>query len=103
MRRCHRDPRSGRMMRLPMISTRVFALRPSLRPPRSLTALLTSLGVALVVPGVDNATLYLAEKRGYFSRAGIDVKIVDFRSVGIELHALGAGTVNVAAGDYGDL
>jgi ABC-type nitrate/sulfonate/bicarbonate transport system substrate-binding protein len=26
-----------------------------------------------VVPGVDNATLYLAKKRGFFARAGIDV------------------------------
>ncbi len=56
-----------------------------------------------VVPGVDNATLFLAKKLGYFSRAGVDVKIVDFSTVGTELHMLSTGQVNVAAGDYGDL
>ncbi|HEX9066025.1 MAG TPA: ABC transporter substrate-binding protein [Streptosporangiaceae bacterium] len=56
-----------------------------------------------VVPGVDNATLYLAKKLGYFTRAGVDVKIVDFTSVASELHMLSTGQVNVAAGDYGDL
>src|SRR5215470_17328662 len=56
-----------------------------------------------VVPGIDSATLYLAEKRGYFSHAGIDVRIVDFTSVTSELRALNAGQVNIAAGDYGNL
>jgi NitT/TauT family transport system substrate-binding protein len=56
-----------------------------------------------VVPGIDNATLYLARKRGYFSNAGVDVKIVDFSSVPAELAALSAGQVDVAAGDYGNL
>ena len=56
-----------------------------------------------VVPGVDNATVFLAKKLGYFTRAGIDVRIVDFSSVTAELHMLSTGQVNVAAGDYGDL
>ena len=56
-----------------------------------------------VVPGVDNATLYLAKKRGYFADAGINVQIVTFTSVASELHALSAGRVDVAAGDYGNL
>jgi NitT/TauT family transport system substrate-binding protein len=56
-----------------------------------------------VVPGVDNATLYLAKKRGYFADAGINVQIVGFTSVDRELHALSTGRVNVAAGDYGNL
>jgi NitT/TauT family transport system substrate-binding protein len=56
-----------------------------------------------VVPGVDNATLFLGKKLGYFNRAGVDVKIVDFTSVASELHMLSTGQVNVAAGDYGDL
>jgi len=56
-----------------------------------------------VVPGIDNATLYLAQKRGYFSNAGVDVRIVDYPSVQAELHALSAGQVDVAAGDYGNL
>ncbi|HEX6934057.1 MAG TPA: ABC transporter substrate-binding protein [Streptosporangiaceae bacterium] len=56
-----------------------------------------------VVPGIDNATLFLAKKRGYFTRAGIDVRIKNFSTVAAELRALSAGQVNVAAGDYGDL
>jgi NitT/TauT family transport system substrate-binding protein len=56
-----------------------------------------------VVPGIDNATLYLAKKDGFFARAGINVRIVDFPSVQKELQALTSGSVNVAAGDYGDL
>lgn len=56
-----------------------------------------------VVPGIDNATLYLAKKLGYFSKAGINVKIVDFSSVPVELAGLSAGQVDVAAGDYGNL
>lgn len=56
-----------------------------------------------VVPGVDNATVYLAKKLGYFARAGINVKIVNFQSVATELQMLNTGQVNVAAGDYGDL
>ena len=56
-----------------------------------------------VVPGVDNATLFLARRLGYFSRAGVNVKIVNFSSVATELHMLSTGQVNVAAGDYGDL
>jgi NitT/TauT family transport system substrate-binding protein len=56
-----------------------------------------------VVPGIDNATLYLAKKDGVFARAGINVRIVFFPNVPKELQALTSGSVNVAAGDYGDL
>jgi NitT/TauT family transport system substrate-binding protein len=56
-----------------------------------------------VVPGIENATLYLAKKRGFFARAGLHVRIVDFASVAAELNALRIGQVDVAAGDYGDL
>jgi NitT/TauT family transport system substrate-binding protein len=56
-----------------------------------------------VVPGIDNATLYLAKKNGYFSSAGISVEIADYKTVGAELHALRQGHVDIAAGDYGDL
>lgn len=109
---------------------RLSALRPSHRRShrqlRLIAAVLASLGVAAgisgcnpfsqagassgepvvkvgVVPGVDNATLYLAQKRGYFASAGINVQIVDFTSVASELRALSVGQVNVAAGDYGNL
>jgi len=56
-----------------------------------------------VVPGIDNATLYLAKKDGLFARAGINVQIVTFKTVHQELQSLTSGSVNVAAGDYGDL
>jgi NitT/TauT family transport system substrate-binding protein len=56
-----------------------------------------------VVPGIDNATLYLAKKDGFFARAGINVRIVKFGTVREELQSLTSGSVNVAAGDYGDL
>ncbi|MGI9008992.1 MAG: ABC transporter substrate-binding protein [Streptosporangiaceae bacterium] len=56
-----------------------------------------------VVPGVDNATLFLAKKLGFFASEGVTVKIVDFTSVATELHMLSTGQVNVAAGDYGAL
>lgn len=113
-------------MRLSSVMIRVPALRPSPRRLRSVTALLGCAGIAVltaacgplsaatassdlpvikvgVVPGIDNATLYLGVKRGYFARAGIDVQIIDFPSVQSELRALSAGSVNVAAGDYADL
>jgi NitT/TauT family transport system substrate-binding protein len=56
-----------------------------------------------VVPGVDNATLYLAKERGDFADAGINVQIVYFTSIESELQALSTGQVNVAAGDYGHI
>ncbi len=115
-------------MRLSSARIRVFELRTPPRRLRPVAVLLAILGVAAgisgcnpfstsqaatqadsqavrvgVVPGIDNATLYLAKKRGYFARAGIDVTIVDFTTVDAELHALSTGGVDVAAGDYGDL
>jgi NitT/TauT family transport system substrate-binding protein len=56
-----------------------------------------------VVPGIDNGTLALAQKNGLFANAGIKVKIDTFKSVTQELAALSSGTVDIAAGDYGDL
>jgi len=56
-----------------------------------------------VVPGIDNATLFLAKKDGFFARAGINVQLVYFTSVSKELQSLTSGSVNIAAGDYGDL
>lgn len=113
-------------MRLSSVRIGGPALRPSVRRPRFATALLAGLGVALavtacnpfsaatassdlpvvkvgVVPGIDNATLYLGKRDGFFTRAGINVQILDYGSVPAELLAMRAGTVNVAAGDYGDL
>ncbi|MDR2987094.1 MAG: ABC transporter substrate-binding protein [Nocardiopsaceae bacterium] len=56
-----------------------------------------------VVPGIDNATLKLAVKRGYFSDAGLNVEIAKFKTVDDELQALSNGHVDVAAADYGNL
>jgi ABC-type nitrate/sulfonate/bicarbonate transport system substrate-binding protein len=55
------------------------------------------------VPGVNNANLYLAMHDGYFSRAGITVKIEKFTSVLKEITALDQGQVDVISADYGDM
>jgi len=113
-------------MRLSSGRTAVPARRTSSRRLRSIAVLLASFSAAAgisgcnpfsqqataadapvirvgVVPGIDNATLYLAKKRGYFSSAGIAVEIIKFKSVDAELGALNHGDVDVAAGDYGNL
>src|SRR5215469_17268006 len=55
------------------------------------------------VPGIDNANLYLAVHNGYFSRAGVTVKIQRFGSISDEVRALNLGSVDVIAADYGDM
>jgi ABC-type nitrate/sulfonate/bicarbonate transport system substrate-binding protein len=55
------------------------------------------------VPGIDNANLYLAQHDGYFTKAGIRVRIETYHSVGDELSALNNGSVDVIAADYGDI
>jgi len=55
------------------------------------------------VPGIENANLFLAQKDGYFTRAGVRVKIVRFLSVKSEIAALDNGSVDVIAADYGDM
>jgi NitT/TauT family transport system substrate-binding protein len=55
------------------------------------------------VPGVNNANLYLAAHKGYFSSAGVTVKIDRFQSVAKEITALDQGQVDVIAADYGDM
>src|SRR5262249_40122418 len=59
----------------------------------------TALTVA-AIRGVDNAPLYIAASNGTFARAGLDVTIRSYSSVGQELRALNADDVDVAAGDY---
>ena len=54
------------------------------------------------IPGVTDVPLYLAATGGQFRRAGLQVTIKDFKSVGGELKALRQGTVQVATGDYTD-
>jgi NitT/TauT family transport system substrate-binding protein len=55
------------------------------------------------VPSIENANLYLAVHHGYFSRAGVTVKIERFASVAKEIAALNSGSVDVIAADYGDM
>jgi NitT/TauT family transport system substrate-binding protein len=55
------------------------------------------------VPGVENANLYLAVQGGYFTRAGVTVKIERFHTVPAEVRALNTGQVDVIAADYGDM
>ena len=55
------------------------------------------------VPGVNNANLFLAAHNGYFSRAGVTVKIEKFTSVSKEITALDQGQVDVISADYGEM
>src|SRR5215469_7553770 len=55
------------------------------------------------VPGIENANLYLAVHGGYFTRAGVTVKIERFTTIPAELNALNQGQVDVIAADYGDM
>ncbi len=61
----------------------------------------TAITVA-AIQGVDTAPLYIAQKNGAFSRAGLDVTIRAYTSVGQELRALTKGSIDIAAGDYVD-
>jgi NitT/TauT family transport system substrate-binding protein len=53
------------------------------------------------VPGVDNVPLFLAQQKGLFHSAGLDVEIRTYSSVNAEVSALLSGKVDLAAGDYG--
>lgn len=55
------------------------------------------------VPGIDNVPLYLAQKDGLFSRAGIGVTIKRYPTVSAEIRALNSGQVQVAVGDYAEI
>jgi NitT/TauT family transport system substrate-binding protein len=71
-------------------------------PAAGATASGTSITVA-AVPGIDNATLALAQQDGLFRQAGLNVRITRYDTVISELTALRAGTAQIAAGDYADL
>jgi NitT/TauT family transport system substrate-binding protein len=53
------------------------------------------------VPGVDNVPLFLAQQKGMFRSAGLNVQIRKYASVNAEVTALADGQVDIAAGDYG--
>lgn len=53
------------------------------------------------VPGVDNVPLFLAQQKGLFSSAGVNVEIRKYATVDAEVQALSQGKVDIAAGDYG--
>jgi NitT/TauT family transport system substrate-binding protein len=52
--------------------------------------------------GVGTAPFFIALKDGAFSRAGLNIKVRSYNSVGAELQALSKGNVDIAAGDYVD-
>lgn len=56
-----------------------------------------------VVPGIDSATLALAQRGGLFQHAGLNVRMTKYDTVASELAALRAGTADIAAADYADL
>jgi NitT/TauT family transport system substrate-binding protein len=55
------------------------------------------------IPGIDNANLYLAQKGGYFSKAGVKVDILRFSSIKSEISAMTTGEADMIAADYGDM
>jgi NitT/TauT family transport system substrate-binding protein len=55
------------------------------------------------VPGIENANLYLAQHDGYFTKAGVKVRIVHYSSVSDEVSALYHGSIDIIAADYGDM
>jgi NitT/TauT family transport system substrate-binding protein len=55
------------------------------------------------IPGIDNANLYLAQKSGYFIKAGVKVEIQRFSSIKSEISAMNTGEVDMIAADYGDM
>ena len=54
-------------------------------------------------PGVADAPLYIGIKDGFFSRAGLTVKVVPSASVKQALSALRHGSANIVFGDYADM
>lgn len=55
------------------------------------------------VPGIDNASLYLAKHEGLFQKAGLSVTIVKYSSDARVLAAIHSGTAQIAADDYADI
>lgn len=56
-----------------------------------------------LVPGIDNATFALAQRKDMFAHAGVDVRMRRYASAGAALGALASGAAQVASVDYGDL
>ena len=103
---------------LPKLSGRALKARHLLAVASGLAVLLsagcsglTSAGGAVsskiiigVVPGIDNAPLFLAERDGMFRAAGLsDVVIETEPNEAAELSALQRNQIDIAASDYGDI
>jgi len=54
-------------------------------------------------PGVADAPLYIGIRDGFFSRAGLTVKVVSASSAAQQLAALHSGSANIVFGDYADM
>jgi NitT/TauT family transport system substrate-binding protein len=52
------------------------------------------------VPGVGDASLYIAQQEGLFQQAGLTVHIRPYSTAAAEVAALHSGAADVAAGDY---
>jgi NitT/TauT family transport system substrate-binding protein len=54
-------------------------------------------------PGVDDAPLWVAAQKGFFTDAGLHVKIIQYGSDAQELQAVEHGQAQIAAADYGNV
>jgi NitT/TauT family transport system substrate-binding protein len=54
-------------------------------------------------PGIDDAPLYMAQQKGYFTAAGLNVVIKNFGTANDELAAVEDGKAQIAAADYGNI
>jgi NitT/TauT family transport system substrate-binding protein len=55
------------------------------------------------VPGVDDAPIWLAQQKGLFTAAGLNVRITKVNSDAAALAAVANGTADIAASDYGNI
>jgi NitT/TauT family transport system substrate-binding protein len=55
------------------------------------------------VQGIDDAPIYVAQKEGLFSAAGLNVTIKTYPNDTAELAALQSGQAEIAASDYGNI
>jgi NitT/TauT family transport system substrate-binding protein len=54
-------------------------------------------------PGIDDAPLYMAQQKGFFSADGLNVVIKNFGTSSDELAAVADGKAQIAASDYGNI
>ncbi len=102
-----RRPASGRRARLQTLAIAALLLVPliagcQLSNSAGGGAGGTTLITVAAVRGADNVPLFIAARDHAFARAGLNVVIDPYPSVGQELQALSNGKVDMAVGDYVD-